>query len=189
MNLTMMQGHIGSEKAQIQRSATTQAIRIKLATTVDHFLRDNDLDFAYVYLSTFVFHPHSFQPFPGFFSSNTVSVSSSFNGQEQGWLTRGIKHRKTLHEPAMTVLRDKQGVSSTDKYCMNLQWPCVECHLWFHKHANVWTKLPSLLFRFEGRHPCTQHASAPKPPAFLEQGESRVAFRNVLSTLASILNW
>ena len=50
--MTLMQGHSGSGKAQIQHcmlSATKQAISIKLATTVGHFSRDFYLDFANVY--------------------------------------------------------------------------------------------------------------------------------------------
>ena len=85
MNLTMMQGHIGSEKAQIQRSATTQAIRIKLATTVDHFLRDNDLDFAYVYLDCppcfFILILSSL--FPGFFLLTRLALARPLMGKNR----------------------------------------------------------------------------------------------------------
>ena len=45
MTLTLMQGHNGSAKLKYQRgiiSTTEQAIRIKLATTVDHNLCDLD---------------------------------------------------------------------------------------------------------------------------------------------------
>ena len=52
MTLTLMQGHSGSGNVKNQcclLSATKQAIRIKLATTVSHFL--NDLDFANVYMA------------------------------------------------------------------------------------------------------------------------------------------
>ena len=51
MTLTLVQGHSGTEKAKKQRwiiSTTEQAISIKLAATVDHFVRD--LDFANVYM-------------------------------------------------------------------------------------------------------------------------------------------
>ena len=54
MTLTLMQGHSGLAKAKNERcmlSATKQAISIKLATTVGHFLRDFDLDFANVYMA------------------------------------------------------------------------------------------------------------------------------------------
>ena len=57
MTLTLMLGHIGSAKAKNQRlmlSATKQAISIKLATTVGHFLRDVDLDFANVYMGLYI---------------------------------------------------------------------------------------------------------------------------------------
>ena len=64
MTVTLMQGHSGSAKEKIQRcmlSATKQAITIKLATTVGHFLRDLDLDFANVYGWTiFFFFPFYF---------------------------------------------------------------------------------------------------------------------------------
>ena len=52
MPLTLMQGHSGSPKANNQRcilSATKQAIRLKHATTVGHFL--HDLDFTNVYMA------------------------------------------------------------------------------------------------------------------------------------------
>ena len=54
MTLTLMQCHSGSAKANDQRfmlSVTKQAISIKLSTTVGHFLRDLDLDFANVYMA------------------------------------------------------------------------------------------------------------------------------------------
>ena len=53
MTLTLMQGHSESAKACSQRcmlSATKQAISLKLATTVGHFLSDRDLDLASVYM-------------------------------------------------------------------------------------------------------------------------------------------
>ena len=42
------------QRQKIQRcmlSATKQAIRVKLATTVGHYLRDRDCDFANVYMA------------------------------------------------------------------------------------------------------------------------------------------
>ena len=47
MTLTLMPGHSGSTNDKTL-SATEQAISIKLATKVGHFLRDLDLDFANV---------------------------------------------------------------------------------------------------------------------------------------------
>ena len=47
VTLTLMQGHNGSAKAKNQHcmlSATKQAISMKLATKLDHLLRDLDLD-------------------------------------------------------------------------------------------------------------------------------------------------
>ena len=61
MTLTLMQGHSGSAKARNQRSmlsATKQAISIKLATKVGHFLRDLDLDFANVYMASLLTFSH-----------------------------------------------------------------------------------------------------------------------------------
>ena len=54
MTLTLMQHHSGSAKQKHQRCmllATKQAISIKLATMVGHFLCDLDLDFANVYVA------------------------------------------------------------------------------------------------------------------------------------------
>ena len=55
-DLDLMQGHSGSAKPkaksqQCMLSATKQAISIKLATMVGHFLRDLDLDFATVHMA------------------------------------------------------------------------------------------------------------------------------------------
>ena len=55
MTLTLMQGHSGSANAHTQNqrcmlSVTQQAISIKPATKVGHFLRDFDLDFAKMYI-------------------------------------------------------------------------------------------------------------------------------------------
>ena len=68
MTLTLMQGHNGSAKVTNQRCmlwATKQAIRIKRAAKVGHFLRDLDFDFANVYnygLTTlFLFFSESYE--------------------------------------------------------------------------------------------------------------------------------
>ena len=54
MTLPLMQGHSGSAKTKHQRCMlleTNHAISINIATTVGHFLRDLDLDFATVYMA------------------------------------------------------------------------------------------------------------------------------------------
>ena len=60
----MMQGHSGSTKAKPNQrcmlSASKPAISIKLATTVGHFLRELDLDFANVFFLFFSACPACF---------------------------------------------------------------------------------------------------------------------------------
>ena len=63
MTLTLMKGHSGLAKAKNQGCmllATKQAISIKLATTVGHFLCDLDLDFICLVHLGF-FNPDSLQ--------------------------------------------------------------------------------------------------------------------------------
>ena len=65
MTWTLMQGHSGSVKANNERfmlSATKQAVSIKFATMVGHFLHDLDLEFANIYMtcSSFYLFAYSF---------------------------------------------------------------------------------------------------------------------------------